>query len=158
MKEFPLTRGKFALVDDEDYLLLTQQKKKWYYDPKGYAKRRCYKTGKIVEMGHHLLGIPMSQELDHKDHNGLNVQRSNLRECTHAQNGGNHRKHKNTSSKYKGVSWNKRAKKWQVNIMLLYKNIYLGRFDSEEDAARVYDIAAKTAFQEFADLNLPEEI
>ena len=62
-----------------------------------------------------------------------------------------------SSSKYKGVSWNKARKKWEVQFKNNYKSVYLGAYTSEEEAARAYDKAVREHFGDYARLNFPEE-
>ena len=87
--------------------------------------------------------------VDHRDCDGLNNQRSNLRVCSVAQNAMNQRK-KASASKYKGVWLTKGVRKFGASIKIQQKRIYLGCFKTLEDAARAYDIAAKIYFGEFA--------
>ena len=90
---------------------------------------------------------------DHRDRNYRNCQKYNLRVATPEQNSWNRSKIKGCASKYKGVSWYKRDNIWQAHIRCKKKLIYLGRFESEVDAAKRYDAAAKEFFGEFAVLN-----
>ena len=154
MKTIPLTQGKFALVDDEDFERLS--KYHWTYDE---SNNRAHRIG--IMMSHAV--IQADNWLDHRDGNGLNNQKSNLRLCTRSQNQQNQRKQKRkTSSKYKGVHFYTSRKKWQAYISFL--NIlgqkikkHLGYFMSEKDAARAYDEAARFYHKEFAALNFPKE-
>ena len=92
--------------------------------------------------------------IDHIDRDKTNNDLSNLRWCTRQENSMNASKSKgNTSSQYKGVCWDKQKKKWQSQIMIDGKNIYLGCFLDEEKAARKYDQKAIEHFGEFASLN-----
>ncbi|MGB8225740.1 MAG: AP2 domain-containing protein, partial [Sedimentisphaerales bacterium] len=86
----------------------------------------------------------------------LDNRKSNLRLATRSQNNCN-RKQKKGTSKYRGVCYNKRTKKWRAAISFngMYK--HLGFFDSEEEAGRAYDEAAKIYHGEFASLNFPAE-
>jgi hypothetical protein len=151
MAEVPLTQGKVALVDDEDYEYLSQFK--WYAqksETTWYAARHPTKN-KTVRMHRVLMDDPQGLEVDHEDRDGLNNQRYNLRVATHAQNGRNRRPHTNKTSGYKGVYWQKASGRWIVQIQL-------GSYDTAEEAARMYDEAARRYHGEFAYLNFPEEI
>ena len=97
-----------------------------------------------------------SLHIDHKDHNGLNNQKSNLRECTRSQNITNALKRKKCSSKYKGVCYFKANKKWGAYATLNGKHTFLGLFKEEIDAAKKYDEVIVKYFGEFANLNFKE--
>jgi len=160
MKLIPLTRGKVAKVDDEDYPILIQ--KKWsanYIRGKWYAVRSFWdKEKKIIraeKMHRTILGVTDKNVLvDHTDEDGLNNQKSNIRICTHSQNLMNRGKcKKDKSSKYKGVFYRKERKRW---IAIIYKNkkIHrLGSFKKEIDAAKKYNEVAIKMHGAFAFLN-----
>ena len=99
------------------------------------------------------------RQVDHISHDTLNNCRSNLRICTHHENHQNRRKRlinnngELCSSIYRGISWRNDVKKWRSKITFNSKQIHLGYFDSEIDAARVYDIKAIELFGEYANLN-----
>lgn len=160
MKEIPLTQGYVALVDDEDYKrvskykwCLVDQRKKGRVYAKGYA------AGKIVLMHRIILGVTDSaMKVDHKDGNGLNNQRSNLRICTNSQNQMNAKKRRGGTSKYKGVSWNSQYSKFRVVLDVDSKQYYIGRYTDELEAALAYDAAAREHFGEFALCNFPQKI
>lgn len=90
---------------------------------------------------------------DHKDHNGLNNQRSNLRQATGQQNSANVSPHKGAASRYKGVTWAKQRSKWKAQIGVNGSTRGLGDFASEIQAAMAYDRAAIDTFGEFACTN-----
>jgi hypothetical protein len=92
--------------------------------------------------------------VDHRDGNGLNNTRDNLRPATRGQNQHNSGPR---SGRYKGVTWHKGARKWLAQIMCDRKYRYLGLHAAEEDAARAYDRAARELHGEFARLNFPSE-
>jgi hypothetical protein len=156
MKEIPLTQGKVALVDDEDYIGLSQYK--WYaHNERGHFYV-CRDAGKGKDRQHfkmhrQIMSYPQNLEVDHRDHNGLNNQRSNLRICTHAENMRNQNVRATGLSKYKGVTWDNGIGKWKASIMFNYKNYYLGYYDLEIEAAKMYDKKAKEFFGEFAKTN-----
>jgi len=159
MKEIKLSqigknKGKYvALVDDEDYDVLNQFK--WYATKQGntlYAKRNITVDGKHKKVRMHC-AIMNRKSIDHRDGDGLNNQKSNLRFCTRSENGMNRIKHKSMSSIYKGVSLNKPNGKWIAHIKINGKVIHLGYFFSEVDAAMAYNKKAISLFCEFANLN-----
>lgn len=148
MKQIQLTNGKMALVDDEDYENINKHE---WYAIKGRYTYYAVRTSKHIRMHSTILGI--NEEIDHKDGNGLNNQKDNLRRSSQQQNMCNRKKFINSTSKYKGVYWNKNLKKWQVQIRVMKKAIYLGLFENEIEAAKSYDNAAIIHFGEFAKLN-----
>ncbi len=170
MKLIPLTQGKFAKVDDEDYEWLNQfkwdlRKCKHLY----YAVRRLNKEKKVLQMHRQILNTPFNMIGEHKDGDGLNNQRYNIRNCTQAQNTRNRRGNLNSTSKYKGVSKiniqiSRVLKNGEIKIysyerflsQIIYngKNKFLGTFKTEDDAAIAYNNAALKYHKEFARLNL----
>lgn len=156
MKEIKLTRGYVALVDDEDYEDLIRFK--WYAKPgKGiiYAIRAPgYRKGeinKMIAMHREIMQTPDNMEVDHIDHNGLNNQKANLRNCYHGFNCKNRSRNKNMDC-YIGVL-KRGPDKFYAHIRYNYKRIHLGVFKNPVDAAIARDKAAKKYFGEFANLN-----
>lgn len=106
-----------------------------------------------------VLGISGRIIVDHRDGDGLNNQQHNLRKASKAQNGQNSQKRVcPTSSKFKGVTWDKARGKWQAKICAGYNRVALGRFELEEDAARAYDAAAEKMHGEFAKVNFDNRL
>lgn len=158
MKEIQLTQGKVALVDDADLIYLNQWK--WYASKVKnvyYAKRNSYENGvnKNIKMHRQILNILDAKgiEGEHKDGNGLNNQRSNLRIATRSQNNANIPSRDKSSSKYKGVTYCKRDGNWEATITKNRVKTYLGRFEIETDAALAYNKKAVEVHGEFARLN-----
>ena len=155
MKLIPLTQGKFAIVDDEDFEWLNQYKWCAHWDKYNwYAQRR--KGRKIVLMHKEILNVPEGFEPDHINRNGLDNQRHNLRICTHAENCRNRKLNHNNKSGFRGVCWDRKSKKWRASIKYCFKTFCLGFFNSEIEAARAYDCKAKELFGEFAYLKFPD--
>lgn len=154
MKLIPLTRGHFTKVDDEDYEFLIQWK--WNAGIRKntiYAVRNTGKPWKVILMHREILGVTDSKILvDHKDHNGLNNQRSNIRPCTHSQNAMNKKANKDSTSQFLGVSLY-RNKKWQAVINIDRVKKHLGYYHTEESAAMIYNENAIKFHGEFASLN-----
>ena len=91
--------------------------------------------------------------VDHIDRNKANNQVTNLRWATQQQNNMNLTIRTGTSSQYKGVSFNKKSRKWRAEINFNGKHLYIGSFTNEEDAARAYNAKAIELHAEFANLN-----
>jgi|HubBroStandDraft_6_1064221.scaffolds.fasta_scaffold12327_2 hypothetical protein len=155
--------GRVALVDDEDYELVMQYR--WFVWeipaepgkraqgpyaianlPRGYSQRG-------IRMHCLILGI---RGIDHRDHDGLNNQRSNLRPASAGRNLQNTRPRLAGTSQYKGVCLPGRRKLWHASITKDGRSLPLGDFASELEAAYTYDIAARALFGEFACTNFPE--
>ena len=150
----PLSQGKFTKVDKEDFELLNQWK--WSLTSNGYAKRVERKNGKQAQIYLHrfITNCPKDKDIDHINRHKLDNRKSNLRQCVPQQDAGNMKHH--GMYKYKGVtlSGGKRKKKWAAQISIKRKNIHLGRFYTQEEAALAYNEAALKYFKEFARLNL----
>jgi hypothetical protein len=106
-------------------------------------------------MHRQITGAAAGLVVDHIDNDGLNNRRSNLRICTIKQNSRNSRS-PGGASRYKGVSRDKRHKKWRVKIICNGKRISVGYFANEIKAALAYDEHAKELFGEYAYLNFPD--
>ena len=157
MIEIPLTQGKAALIDDADFDLVKSYG--WCVDRR--YKGSCYyvvtgsrQNGEYHKVYMHRLIMSPSegQDVDHINNNGLDNRRVNLRICTRTENLRNSRS-KGGSSKYKGVSWIKRRKKWQAQIMCNRRHFHIGYYSDDKCAADAYNESAKKLFGTFAKLN-----
>ena len=147
-----LNRGRFAIVDEEDYDRLARYK--WYcIGTRGYLYAKRCEGKRMIYMHRDILSPPAGLSVDHKNHNTLDNRKSNLRVCTPAQNCFNRIPSEVGTSRYKGVFWSSSRKRWCAVIMLNGKHIFIGYFDYELDAAIAYDDKALELFGEFAALN-----
>jgi len=157
--EVLLTQNKKALIDYMDYKVVS--KHKWhthkssdilYAGTNLYSKEKNRNQTKIL-MHSLILGENL---IDHKNGNGLDNRRSNIRACTISQNRANSSKAKGTSSKYKGVFWRDADKKWFAQTSKNHKRYYIGKFENASDAAKAYDNFARKLYGDFAKLNFPD--
>jgi hypothetical protein len=173
MKLVALTQNRFAQVDDEDYKYLNQWK--WWAMKRAnttYAGRKGETVnGKKTTIMMHRLLLKITDKnilCDHRDHDGLNNQKHNLRACSNSENLRNKISKTGSSSRFLGVSVYSENIKWILKngeikngtnkriiaqIRVNNKNFKIGDFKTEEDAARAYDAAAKIHYGEFANLN-----
>lgn len=144
-------------IDEEDYIKLSIHSERFYFNGRVLTLQNP-KTRKMYRIPRLILGCGEDDGMDaeHIDRNIFNNKKSNLRWATTVQNQGNVPKTKRpTSSKYKGVYWDKKRLLWCASIRLHGRKKYLGSYNLEEDAAKVYDKAALNHFGEFAWLNFP---
>ena len=120
-----------ALVDDEDWGRLASRR--WHLMPVGYAQ-----TGAVALMHREIMGLEPGdgKYVDHINGDKLDNRRANLRVVTNAENAQNRRGGRGTSA-HRGVSWDKPTGRWKAQVTLNGRNHFLGRFDSEDHAARV---------------------
>lgn len=149
----PLTRGLVALVDEQDYELVRGYK--WQARPDGhtfYVGRGVREAGeqRTVQLHNFLTGWPL---VDHRNGDGLDNRRANLRQATKSQNCANRPIRTANKSGFKGVDL--RKDRWRAQIKSGDAKVHLGYFDLAEEAARAYDAAAIEVFGEFATLNFP---
>src|SRR3990167_10429113 len=161
MKEIFLTQNKITTVDDSDFAVLS--KYRWrahkslsrsngkilnWYAIRNDGKRP---NRKVVYMHRQVLSVGKGKIVDHINSNGLDNRTSNLRIATPQQNVRNGRSY--GFSEYRGVSWQENARKWRAMIKIDGKHLWLGLFQEEREAAKVYNRAAQEYFGAFARLN-----
>jgi hypothetical protein len=154
--EIPLTKGHVAIIDVHDIHLVIARN--WHAHVQNhtvYAKRGANKGGKYVGVYLHsaLLGpAPDGMRIDHRDGNGLNNRRSNLRYATDSQNSSNRRFAQKSTSGVKGVTWHKASAAWQSQIKVRGKGIYLGLFRCRTAAHLAYAKASQALHGQFGRL------
>lgn len=165
-----LTQGMVAIIDKEDYGKVCSYK--WfavrsrgnYYAAAHGVNRETIKMHRVI------MGVVNSKIIcDHKDHNGLNNRKENIRICSNSENVKNTTSRKNTTSKYLGVCYkptrkrklksghysiSEYTKKWVAQIQCNGKKFFIGRFLEEKQAALAYNKAATEKFNDFANLNI----
>lgn len=156
-KKYP---NLFALVDAEDANRVLALR----WSPKISAPNTIYaKTGNgrrhpFIYLHRFILGLSSGDPVvDHRNGDGRDNRKSNLRMCTKRQNQWNHFKHTNNTSGFKGVYWQINRNKWNASITVNRSKTHIGTYDSKIDAAIAYDNAARDHFGEFARLNFPLE-
>jgi len=163
MKRILLTHEKYTLVDNKDYKWLN--KWKWmviksYRTDTFYAVRKEWKNGKTVSFAMHreILGLKHGDGIlvDHKDRDGLNNQRYNLRKATKSLNAYNCKMQKHNTSGFRGVIFHKPTNTWNARIQINGKQISHGYHKNIEDAAKAYDkMAIKYRGKNATRLNFP---
>ncbi len=122
----------------------------------GLSKNKKQKTHYIHQLvAREWVSNPSEKRcVDHIDGNRANNHHENLRYATHSENSRNMKKHIDGSSVFKGVSLDIQRKKWQAKILVARKQVFLGRFETEREAAESYNAAAVEHYKEFAKLNI----
>ncbi|MEX3628107.1 MAG: HNH endonuclease [Burkholderia sp.] len=151
MAYIPLTGGKFALVDDEDFQRLSVHR--WLTDKTGYAFRfdRSGASARKIFMHRDVLGLTDPAVLtDHANGNKADNRKANLRECTKGQNNVNKGRQRNNTMGFKGVCWSPRLRKWYSYIRVPGARRFLGTYATPHEAHEVYCLAADLIHGEFA--------
>lgn len=155
MIEMPLTQGEVALIDDEDFELVSAHKwcARWENHTKSfYALTNIRKPdGKWTLLGMHrlIMNAQHGEQVDHIHHLTLDNRKSELRLCTRSQNQHNRGISTNNASGFKGVSWQDNRNKWQAHICLAGKHKYLGLYSTPEEGHAAYCAASKLYHGEF---------
>lgn len=172
--DIQLTQDKIAQIDDADAGLIAGYcwHAVWVNKRRSVWYASTMRNGKTLYMHRLLMGEPVGKQVDHKDGDGLNNQRGNLRLATPSQNVRNGRKRTKRGkihSQYKGVSWHTTKKtladgtakiygRWRAEIELPGRVRKIKYAKTEEEAARIHDALAKEHFGEFALLNFVEAV
>lgn len=159
MKEIKLTQGKVALVDDEDFGELN--KYRWcimhtQYNTYAYRNIRINKKQITILMHRQIMNATKTIEVDHIDYNGLNNQKTNLRNVTSSKNKQHRRIQSNNTSGYIGVYWSNQKGRWIAQRKINKKNYYGGSFVDKEKAGYASDLLATRLHGEYATVNFPK--
>lgn len=157
----PLSQGMFVVIDADDLPLVegyawvaARRRHVWY----AIANVRQPHGGSTAVLMHRLiLDAPKGMQVDHKDGDGLNNRRSNIRLCTPSQNQQNRVRREPNATGYFGIYYIPKARRWVANIKHQRKRIYIGCFSTPEAAAIAYDERARELFGEFGRFNFPKD-
>ena len=159
-RRIKLTRGKYAIVDADDFERLNQYK--WHWAHPGYAKRLVSDRSGIrrrqvgVYMHRMVRTAPDGMVVDHINREKLDNRKANLRVATRRQNGWNRKfKRKGGKTHYNGIRWDRNKQTWQVRLTINGRRESFGYYADEEAAAKAYDRIAKKHRGEYAVLNFP---
>lgn len=145
------SNGRYFLIDKLSHLRVASYK--WTVTEKGYAVSKGNYLHRL------LTNCSKNLTVDHINGDPRDNRLENLRVCTKSENNKNQKKQKRTSdtaypeSLYKGVSWHSQLNKWRARIGVNGKQIYLGIFKCQHEAAKSYNKAALEYFGDFARLN-----
>lgn len=152
MAEIVLTDGCIVTVDESDFEWLSQED--WQCDSHKYAHIAKWVDGKTVTIKMHrmILNAAAGTFVDHKDRNGMNNQRCNLRFATRSQNQMNKKQAKHSTSPFKGVKFcpKKKSKKWHARITVDGRRMSLGYYESAEAAFCAYRNASLLYHADFS--------
>ena len=141
--KFLRSKGRYAIVDNEDYEWLSQ----WNWSGE-YATRT--EKGRLIIMHRLILKTPKGKLTDHINRNKLDNRKANLRVCSNAENIRNIGMRSHNTSGYKGVHKHRQSGRWRASIRVDGKNHNLGLFKNPKDAAQAYILAAKKYHGNFA--------
>ncbi|MGA2094021.1 MAG: HNH endonuclease [Sedimentisphaerales bacterium] len=159
-RKIPLGEGEYTIVDPDIYYKFRHLKLFLFGDKTNYyaacsIKDQLGRTS-IKRLHRLITNAPDGLLVDHRNGDSLDNRIANLRFATRQQNSCNSRKQDNCTSKFRGVSWNKCRNKWRAALQDNKKCVFRKSFDSEIEAAKAYDEAAKLYHREFAHLNFPQ--
>lgn len=153
----PLTKGRFAIVDDDDAERVAVGKWSALETPSGNCYAVRYDGDTFTYLHRFIMNTPDGMEVDHINHDGLDCRKANMRNVTGQQNKWNMPLLSTNSSGYRGVHWSAAVEKWKAVISDNKRQVTLGYFDDPADAARVYDERLREIAGEYGSYNFPRE-
>lgn len=156
MRELVLANGMVTLVDDDDFARFGGMK--WYAVRARQTEEKYYARNRSGWLHRLVMGAPNGLQVDHRDRDGLNNQKANLRLATQSLNNANADMRRRGANTFRGVYWQPAKKSFRIAITVAWKWHSLGTSKSEIEAALRYDTAAREAFGEFAQLNFPDAV
>ncbi len=153
MKEINLGDGHVAQVDDEDFELISKFHWRAHESRNTFYAERDQWNGhrwKVIKMHRVIMGCRPGERVDHRDRNGLNNTRSNLRKATQSQNMQNARRYRSNTTGFKGVCFFRPMGKFQARIGINNTRKFLGYFETAAEAGAAYQAAALELHGEFA--------
>ena len=161
----PLSQGKVAHIDPEDWPLVSRFKWHAHEDrssgvPRFYAHTNVPRTATRprtkLQLHRLVMNAAPGVKIDHHSGDGLDCRKQNLRPSTDSQNQGNRGSYTGTSG-YKGVSWNAEKGRWRAGIYHVGRTRFLGYFGAEDEAAEAYNREAVAIHGQFARLNVVQQ-
>lgn len=147
--------GRKAMIDQEDHARVSGYQWSSFRINRVWYAATEVKDGGRLYLHRFLLNAVTGSEVDHRNGDGLDCRKSNLRTATHQQNLANQQLSVANRSGYKGVSRSLRGDKWVAQTKLKGRHVSFGYFRNIEDAARAYDAGMAALHGEFARLNFP---
>lgn len=152
MKTIQLTQGQVTIVDDDDFESVS--KYKWYAQRRRntfYAVRHIKSGDKYINLQLHrfLMNPKTGMCVDHRDCNGLNNQRMNLRVCTHAENTRNLRHKRKNAAKYRGIYMSSSGK-YIAKVRFNYKQYNSRSFPTSDEAITAHREMIRSLHGEFS--------
>ncbi len=146
--ELQLTNGGIALISEADYLSISSFNWQKVTRKSGFYVTRFHKR-KVIYLHRFILGHRPGFVTDHRNGDGLDNRRTNLRHATRQQNARNRKRQKNNTSGTPGVSFRKSDQRWVAGVKIYGVYKYLGFFESREDAIACRHAFERAEFGEF---------
>ena len=147
----PISQGYYATIDADNVRLV--EGFSWSAVVRKHTvyvmRRTIVPVPKTILLHRVIMGDTDAPIVDHRDGDGLNNVRANLRPATKSQNNRNQRMTDRNTSGFKGVSWHKKDRKWRACIHVNNRYIHLGNFDPPEAASTAYVEASARMHHEF---------